>query len=264
MTRNLLLAGSALFATGAAWGMGAFLAPRVVGLNGARRLALAGACFLAVLLGCATLTEGPASLASLGGTLAALACLVAGISWVLSGPAGLPAILPFAMPLVALLLAASAFCPDKSWESKGAMGAFHGGTSLLGYAAFATSFVAGLMYLAQERILHAKGAAWRLLEMMPSLSTLDRWNGLAAAWGFPFLTMATATGIFRARQTWGERWFAEPIVAGVLAAWLLYGALLVGRRVAGLQGRRVALLTVIAFSVGMAGLWAGHFFGGSH
>ncbi len=264
MTRDLLLAGAALFALGAAWGMGAFLAPRVASLKGARRLAFAGACFLASLLAYAAMTEGASSLASLGGTLAVLACLVAGINWVLSGPGGLPAILPFAMPLVALLLVAAAFCPVKSWDSRGALIAFHGGTSLLGYAAFATSFVAGLMYLAQERILHAKGAAWRYLEMMPALSTLDRWNGLAAAWGFPFLTMATATGILRARESWGERWFAEPIVAGVVTAWLLYGALLAGRHGAGLQGRRVALLSVLAFPIGLAGLWAGHFFGGSH
>lgn len=263
MSRALLLGGAALFAVGAAWGMGAFLIPQRLALRGARRVALAGLVFLGAGLALEALRDGASSFSNLGGTLASLAWLLAAIAWAVSRPAGLPAILPFAMPLSALLLAAAAFCPEKSWDARGAVSALHGGSSVLGYAAFATSFTMGLMYLALDRILHTKGA-WGLLDLMPSLSTLDRWNGLAAAWGFPFLTLATATGILRARQAWGAHWYAEPIVVGVLAAWLLYGGLLAGRHGAGLRGRRVAILSVVAFGVGMGALWAGHFFGGSH
>ncbi len=266
MNSGFVLTGVALFGLGTLWGAGAFLAPKRASLRGGRLWGLAGFLWLSGLLAARFLAGEKPVIANLEGTLWSLAWLIAGSALLLSRSSGLPALLPFALPVVGLLLAASLFAGgalDKAWEAGGAMMVLHGGAALLGYAAFATSFVTGLMYLAQERLLRNKGS-WAALEMLPDLSTLDHWNSLASAWGFPFLTLAAATGLARAPGLWGARWFAEPIVIGVFAPWLLYGVLLVGRFGMRLQGRRVALLAVAAFLTSLAGLGAGLFLGGHH
>lgn len=126
----------------------------------------------------------------------------------------------------------------------------HGIVLLAGALAVAGGFVAGLMYLVQARRLKAKHIAVAGMDL-PSLEFLERMNRRGIALGFPLLTMGLATGVLLAidqlrRGNTDIRW-TDPKVVCAVALWVLLGTLVLGRRVPALRGRRVAMLTVVAF-----------------
>ncbi len=119
----------------------------------------------------------------------------------------------------------------------------------LGYAGFAVAAGAGVGYLAQERLLRAKGtgARWRRL---PSLETLGRVEWAALSLGYPVLTVGLVAGVVWAYQTrspLGSAWYADPKVLGGLVVWVFYTAALHLRLFLRLSGRRAAWLTVVGF-----------------
>lgn len=256
------LAGAGFYAISFAWGLASLAAPRRVPAAGMTLSAWGGFLWTTGLLLSTALADGRFPAGSLAETLLCLVWLLSGIA--LAACRGESrSFLIFAMPLAALLSAAAFFTAERSWEPGGAVLALHGGASVLGYAAFAASFTTGVMYLVEERALRARGGL-SLVASMPSLAALDRWNARATAWGFPFLTLAVATGLLQARERWGAGWSGDPIVIGVLATWTLYAALLVCRHGLGLRGRRISLLAVAAFGLGLSSLLAGFLLGGNH
>ena len=118
--------------------------------------------------------------------------------------------------------------------------------AFLGYAVFALSFVAGLMYLLQERMLKSKkfsGLYFRL----PSLETLDHINYQCLSFGFPLMTMGIISGAMWANSAWGGYWRWDPKETWALITWFLYAALLHGRLTIGWRGRRAAIFAIIGF-----------------
>jgi cytochrome c-type biogenesis protein CcsB len=118
--------------------------------------------------------------------------------------------------------------------------------AFLGYAVFAFSFIAGLMYLLQERMLKSKkfsGLYFRL----PSLETLDHINYQCLSFGFPLMTMGIITGAMWANSAWGGYWRWDPKETWALITWFLYAALLHGRLTVGWRGRRAAIFAIIGF-----------------
>jgi len=118
--------------------------------------------------------------------------------------------------------------------------------AFLGYAVFALSFGAGLMYLLQERMLKSKtfsGLYFRL----PSLETLDHINYQCLSFGFPLMTMGIISGAMWANSAWGGYWRWDPKETWALITWFLYAALLHGRLTIGWRGRRAAIFAIVGF-----------------
>ena len=134
----------------------------------------------------------------------------------------------------------------------------HTWCSLLSYGAFLAAFIAGGLFLIQERQLKRKTMGM-LFHRLPSLESLDRVNFRAISTGFGLLTIGATSGFIEAALLRGRWWTGDPKESLTILLWAGYLALWVLRRRATLRGRRVALLSVAGFSLVLfTFLGAGH------
>lgn len=130
-------------------------------------------------------------------------------------------------------------------DQPGKLIVWHVGVTLLGYAFFIGSFVAGALYLIQDRNLRRKYFG-PIYYMLPSLEALDLWAGRLVYLGFPLLTLGVATGLSFAHVTWETFWQADPKVIFTVFVWAVYGGYLLMRKIWGWGGRRAAWWVVAA------------------
>jgi ABC-type transport system involved in cytochrome c biogenesis permease subunit len=124
----------------------------------------------------------------------------------------------------------------------------HTWCSFLSYGAFLTAFVAGTLFLIQERQLKRKTMGV-LFHRLPSLESLDRLNFRAISAGFGLLTIGATSGFVEAALLRGRWWTGDPKESLTVLLWAGYLMLWALRRRATLRGRRVALLSVAGFIV---------------
>lgn len=118
--------------------------------------------------------------------------------------------------------------------------------SMLGTVGFAVAFVAGVMYLIQDRLLKSKRFNV-LYTKLPALDFLDHLNQQSIVMGFPLLTLGIVTGAISAEFARGSYVTWNPEQTGALITWLFYFVVLLGRLTVGWRAKRAAYLTVIGF-----------------
>jgi cytochrome c-type biogenesis protein CcsB len=118
----------------------------------------------------------------------------------------------------------------------------------------ALACIGGIMYLLQEREIKTKRFGL-FYSRLPSLETLDTLNHHCLSVGFPLFTLGLITGSLWAKQAWGSYWHWDPKETWSLATWLLYAATVHQRFTVGWRGRRVAILSIIAFLGVLFTLW---------
>ena len=126
--------------------------------------------------------------------------------------------------------------------------AIHVACSLFSYLAFLVAFVAGLLFLVQERQLKRKTLGL-LFHRLPSLDALDRLNFLAIGAGFGLLSAGLAFGVVGVAAVFGRWWTGDPKEVLTVLVWTAYLVLWLVRLRATLRGRRVALLSILGFSL---------------
>src|SRR5690242_4639928 len=119
--------------------------------------------------------------------------------------------------------------------------------SMLGAVGFAVAFVAGVMYLIQDRLLKSKQFNV-LYSKLPALDFLDHLNQQSIVLGFPLLTLGIVTGAISAQFARGSYVSWNPEQTGALVTWLFYFIVLLGRLTIGWRAKRAAYLTVIGFA----------------
>lgn len=136
---------------------------------------------------------------------------------------------------------------------------------LLAYAALCFSLLASVLYLVQEHRLKSKTSTARNpLDWLPPLETLERIAHATLEFGFPCMTVGLVIGSVLAQETaLGAAYFADPKVIASFAMWVVYVALLLIRRGAGLRGRRAAYVSGAALAVMMA-VWAANLISNVH
>ena len=205
--------------------------------------------------------NGPTSLATTPfGSLLILSWILAAIDLYLlvrsprTASAGL-----FVMPVVLGLLIAAAFSARRV-EWVGGLGkhspaiAFWGtthGLLLMGGSVFTClAFAAGLMYLIQSNRLKHKRPP-RFGFALPSLEQSERLNRGAISLAFPLLTAGLLIGVILTivlNQAEGVRiGWTDPKVVSTIAMWVVFALLLHARYRPEMRGRRVMLLSVLAF-----------------
>ena len=167
-----------------------------------------------------------------------------------------PSVGVFALPLILGLIAFAAFLgPDSRRELEGwakIWGPVHGAILAIGAIAVFVGFVAGLMYLVQAYRLKSKHLPSELLDL-PSLELLERINrhGITAA--FSLLTVGLGIGLMLAvheRRSGDETIrLLDPKVISAGLVWVVFGVLLQIRSQPQFRGRKVALLTILAFGL---------------
>ncbi len=88
---------------------------------------------------------------------------------------------------------------------------------------------------------------FKVVEIFPSLGTMENVMYQVVAVGFVFLTVGIILGAVWAKYAWGSYWSWDPKETWSLITWLVYATYLHARFVKGLSGKPLAYFTVIGF-----------------
>lgn len=132
----------------------------------------------------------------------------------------------------------------------------HVGMAVLSYGIFATSFAAGVAYLAQGP--HDR-FAW-----LPSHKVLDEVAYRAVIIGFPIFATMIILGSWWASIAWSRYWGWDPKETAALVTWLIYAVYLHARNQRSWAGRPAALLLVVGFGMVLVTYSGSLWFSGLH
>ncbi|CCQ91524.1 putative Cytochrome c assembly protein [Nitrospina gracilis 3/211] len=158
----------------------------------------------------------------------------------------------FVIPLAFLILLYATFLseevvhfPESQFRS---LMTLHRTLSILGFAAFAIAFAAGVMYLIQERQVKSKKLGIMYFRM-PPLESMDQLNFKVVAIGFPLFTLGFLTGGIWTTQATESPFFSWDVVRTwpLVFGWIIYGIVFFGRFMTGLRGRKAAWGSVAGF-----------------
>ena len=119
-------------------------------------------------------------------------------------------------------------------------------------------FIASVMYLVQAQRLKAKAIPGRGLKLL-SLERLETMNRRALSLAFPLLSLGLLLGIVQMFQE-GMPWlgWTDPRIVSTMILWAVFGIVLYLRYGYHLRGRRIALLTILAFGLLLVTLVTSH------
>jgi ABC-type transport system involved in cytochrome c biogenesis permease subunit len=124
----------------------------------------------------------------------------------------------------------------------------HVTSALLGYAAITIAGAYSLMYLMLYHEMKATrfGAIYKKL---PNLETLERMTSIAIILAFALLGIAILFGFIWLTYVFPHAYYGDPKLIGTVVVWVIYGFLVVARKLLGWNGRRVMVLSITGFAV---------------
>ncbi|MEO7430890.1 MAG: cytochrome c biogenesis protein CcsA [Dokdonella sp.] len=145
-------------------------------------------------------------------------------------------------PLAATLLAVDVFLTPRTvpeameWQIK-----LHVAVALLAFGVLAIAAVFAILLAMQERALrHRQFDSW--MRILPPLTLTEALLFRLIGTGFVLLTLTLLTGILFVENLFGQHLVHKTALS--IIAWLVFGALLFGRRRYGWRGRRAVNLTL--------------------
>lgn len=141
---------------------------------------------------------------------------------------------------------------------------YHMPSCFVGYAAFAVSFIASILFLIKRKKDGFKSK--KADTIIPSREVLDNISYKMIAIGFIMFTVLIVTGMFRSRIIWGSYWEWDAVQTWSLIAWLVYAVILHGRFTWKWSGTITALLSIIGFALAVITflIGAGFLFSSGH
>lgn len=139
----------------------------------------------------------------------------------------------------------------------------HLGTAFFAYASFTLSFVAGVLYLIQHHELKRKRGG-TFYHRLPSLEVLEGLIYQPMAWGVFLLLLAMGIGMLWAKSAFGTYWLWEPKTMGTLATAIFYLLLVYIHYGAASRGKRVVVISLIAFGFVFLNFFGVNLFGKGH
>jgi ABC-type uncharacterized transport system permease subunit len=123
---------------------------------------------------------------------------------------------------------------------------FHVSAALLGYTAISLSAVYGFLYLMLYHEI--KSSRFGLIyTRLPNLEMLEAMSHRAVVFGFYLLTVAILVGLVWLPRVFPQFSYLDPKLVGTLAIWVLYATGLGAKKRLGLQGRKMMILSLVAF-----------------
>jgi len=220
--------------------------------RGATVLVAAGFAVQTVFLILGTLEVGQLPVFNLSQALGFSGWALVGVYLLVSTRFRLPVLGVCVTPLAAVLVFVSALSRSRPAQVtpifQGLWLSAHLVTAFIGYGFLALSFLAGVLYLLQEREIKAKrtGGVYRRL---PSLGTLDALNHTSLTLGFALISAGIVTGAVYAQVTLGSYWRWDPKEVWAFITWLVYAGLIHQRVTVGWRGRRAAIMSIVGFAV---------------
>jgi ABC-type uncharacterized transport system permease subunit len=118
--------------------------------------------------------------------------------------------------------------------------------SVFGEAALVVAALLGLFYLLEEAAIRRKKSL-PLVFRLPPLEFLERAGARLLEVGFLCLTLGLWVGSYFATESYGVDWLVQPKQMLALAAWAVYGGLLVLKRTRAFDAKGMALGCVAGF-----------------
>lgn len=216
---------------------------------------LSGFAFQTAFLHARGQVVGRCPLTNLFEVLVFLSWAVVLLYFVIGGTYRLSLLGTFTAPLVFLLLTVAQLLPAASIPavhkpSTGFWPELHAAMSLIAYGAFAMSCVAGVMYLIQEKHLkkHRLNSIYRNLPPIHDLA-VAMLRLLVA--GLIILTVGLVSGFMAGNA--GEH---KAAIAWAVGVWLLYSGVLILRWTHRVSARKIAWMSVGAFTIALTTLGA--------
>jgi ABC-type transport system involved in cytochrome c biogenesis permease subunit len=169
----------------------------------------------------------------------------------------------FTLPLVLGLVGLAALFypeppPSNPKATSESLGLVHGFLVLLAAVGVCVGFVASIMYLVQAHRLKSKALPGRGIKLL-SLERLEEMNRRAIVWAFPLLTAGLLVGVvLMLHQADGYAEWSRGKIIGTIVLWLVFAILLYLRYAVHVRGRRMALLTMVAFALLLFTLASSH------
>jgi ABC-type uncharacterized transport system permease subunit len=192
--------------------------------------------------------QGPMVSLGVGHALAAVVWLMLTIYWTCSFFYRVEGLQLFMLPLAMLTLGFALVFPGNHvvHDLENPAFALHILVSMLAYSLFAIGAMLAVLMLLLERALHARRSV-PLLQQLPPLLSLEKMMFQVLTVGFALLTATLLSGVVFSEEVFGRpATFTHKTVFGVLS-WILFGALLAGRRRYGWRGRVAIRWTLAGF-----------------
>jgi ABC-type uncharacterized transport system permease subunit len=126
----------------------------------------------------------------------------------------------------------------------------HVTTAVFGYAALSLAMIYGALYLLLFRAMR-QNRYGAVFQNLPSLEKLERYGIRATAAGFFCLTISITLGALLLKNFpvagGTSSYFLDPKILATLLVWAVFGATLVVRRFARIEGRRLVLFWMYGF-----------------
>ncbi len=155
---------------------------------------------------------------------------------------------PLVFAIQAFALLAPVDAPHQARTRANAWLEFHASMSMIAYGAFALTCVAGLMYLLQERQLKTR-QLHSVFQHLPPLHNLFTAITRLLWLGFGLYTAGLVSGFLTGQPL--------PLIKMICAfiVWVFYGGILWGRHLRLIAPKRIAALSVLAFTAAVTILW---------
>ncbi len=179
--------------------------------------------------------------------LSLVAAVVAALTLVVDLWRAVAAVGVVVFPLCAVLLAIDVFVSPSTapqpidWQIK-----LHVTFALLAFGVLSIAAVFAILLALQERALrHRQFGTW--LRALPPLTLTETLLFRLIGAGFVLLTLTLLSGILFVDDLFGQHLVHKTVLS--IVAWLVFGALLYGRRQYGWRGRRAVNLTLTGMAV---------------
>ena len=142
--------------------------------------------------------------------------------------------------------------PEQFWQFA------HIALFLLAAVGICVAFLASVMYLVQSQRLKEKKFSGNGIRLL-NLERLENMNRHGINWAFPLLTIGLIIGLAQMAQDKVQlQGWTDPRILSTLVLWIVFVIVLYLRYGFRLRGKRVALLTIMAFALLMVTLVTSH------
>jgi ABC-type uncharacterized transport system permease subunit len=177
-----------------------------------------------------------------------------GAYWIENRNFGLDGLRRMVMPSAALAVALQAAFPGSliTLEGKSPLFGWHIAIATLAYSTLTIAAFHAVLMALQESRLHTRRERTTFfsaaLDQLPALLTMEKLLFRMIGFGFTLLSLTVLSGIVFSEQLFGQalKWDHKSVFT--LMSWLLFAALLAGRRFRGWRGKTALSFTLAGFA----------------
>ncbi|HEY8024734.1 MAG TPA: cytochrome c biogenesis protein CcsA [Burkholderiaceae bacterium] len=150
-------------------------------------------------------------------------------------------------------------------EGRSPLFSWHVAIAILAYSTLTIAAFHALLMALQESRLHTRNGAaqpgWfgATIDRLPALLTMEKLLFRLVAFGFVLLTLTVVSGLVFSEQLFGKAFKLEHKTVFTLMSWVLFGALLAGRKWRGWRGKTALRYFLFGFIALLLGYVGSHF-----